>query len=117
MRNGTVTPSASASRSSASASGSRRSFSYRDDATLETAAGKPLLHLGRQRLRPGDRRGLLRVAVLKGPRQAGKTTLAKQLVAAVGGSFVTLDDRHSSRRARRETSASNSIFRGPYEAG
>lgn len=42
MRNGTVTPSASASRSSASASGSRRSFSYRDDATLETAAGKPL---------------------------------------------------------------------------
>jgi uncharacterized protein len=35
---------------------------------------------------------VLRVAVLNGPRQAGKTTLAKQLVAAVGGSFVTLDD-------------------------
>ncbi|MGH3753055.1 MAG: AAA family ATPase [Pseudonocardiaceae bacterium] len=35
---------------------------------------------------------VLRVAVLNGPRQAGKTTLAKQLVAAAGGSFVTLDD-------------------------
>jgi predicted AAA+ superfamily ATPase len=28
---------------------------------------------------------VLRVAVLNGPRQAGKTTLAKQLVAAAGG--------------------------------
>lgn len=35
---------------------------------------------------------VLRVAVLNGPRQAGKTTLARQLVAAGGGSFVTLDD-------------------------
>lgn len=35
---------------------------------------------------------VLRVAVLNGPRQAGKTTLARQLVAATGGSFVTLDD-------------------------
>jgi predicted AAA+ superfamily ATPase len=35
---------------------------------------------------------VLRVAVLNGPRQAGKTTLAKQVVAAAGGSFVTLDD-------------------------
>ncbi|MGI9000193.1 MAG: ATP-binding protein [Pseudonocardia sp.] len=35
---------------------------------------------------------VLRVAVLNGPRQAGKTTLARQLVGATGGSFVTLDD-------------------------
>lgn len=35
---------------------------------------------------------VLRVAVLNGPRQAGKTTLARQLVSAAGGSFVTLDD-------------------------
>jgi predicted AAA+ superfamily ATPase len=35
---------------------------------------------------------VLRVVVLNGPRQAGKTTLARQLVAASGGSFVTLDD-------------------------
>jgi predicted AAA+ superfamily ATPase len=35
---------------------------------------------------------VMRVAVLNGPRQAGKTTLVKQLVAAAGGSFVTLDD-------------------------
>lgn len=34
---------------------------------------------------------VLRVGVLNGPRQAGKTTLAKQLVAT-DGSFVTLDD-------------------------
>jgi uncharacterized protein len=34
----------------------------------------------------------LRVAVLNGPRQSGKTTLARQLVNATGGSFVTLDD-------------------------
>lgn len=34
---------------------------------------------------------VLRVGILNGPRQAGKTTLAKQLVAA-SGSFVTLDD-------------------------
>jgi len=42
--------------------------------------------------RPVGLRQVLRVAVLNGPRQAGKTTLAKQLVAATGGSFVTLDD-------------------------
>ncbi|MGI9000083.1 MAG: ATP-binding protein [Pseudonocardia sp.] len=35
---------------------------------------------------------VLRVAVLNGPRQADKTTLARQLVDAAGGSFVTLDD-------------------------
>lgn len=35
---------------------------------------------------------VLRVAVLNGPRQAGKTTLARQLVDGAGGSFVTLDD-------------------------
>ena len=35
---------------------------------------------------------VLRVVVLNGLRQAGKTTLARQLVAASGGSFVTLDN-------------------------
>ncbi len=35
---------------------------------------------------------VLRVAVLNGPRQAGKTTLAKLLVDASRGSFVSLDD-------------------------
>lgn len=35
---------------------------------------------------------VMRVAVFNGPRQAGKTTFVKQLVAAVSGLFVTLDD-------------------------
>ncbi len=34
----------------------------------------------------------LRVTVLNGPRQAGKTTLAKQVHAARGGTFVSFDD-------------------------
>ena len=40
---------------------------------------------------------VLRVAVLNGPRQAGKTTLAKQLVAAAGGSSAPSSPRTANR--------------------
>lgn len=56
---------------------------------------------------------VLRVAVLNGPRQAGKTTLAQQVVAATGGTFVTLDDAATLRACRDDPRTFVSAFGKP----
>lgn len=56
---------------------------------------------------------VLRVAVLNGPRQAGKTTLAKQVVAAMGGTFVTLDDAAVLRACLDDPRTFVSAYRKP----
>ena len=43
-----------------------------------------------------------RVALIHGPRQAGKTTLARQISEAAGGAFATLDDPALLAAARRD---------------
>lgn len=43
-----------------------------------------------------------RVTIVNGPRQAGKTTLLRELYARVGGSFVTLDDDDQRQAARQD---------------
>ncbi|MDN5860327.1 MAG: ATP-binding protein, partial [Pseudonocardia sp.] len=45
-----------------------------------------------------------RVTIVNGPRQAGKTTLLKQLHARLGGAFVTLDDAEERAAARDDPS-------------
>ncbi len=42
----------------------------------------------------------VRVTIVNGPRQAGKTTLLRQLHAKLGGTFVTLDDADQRAAAR-----------------
>src|SRR3990172_3926867 len=51
------------------------------------------LHLIDRQLRPmiEELMGDLRVVIINGPRQSGKTTLLRQLHAASGGVFYTLD--------------------------
>ncbi|MGQ0779472.1 MAG: ATP-binding protein [Pseudonocardiales bacterium] len=43
-----------------------------------------------------------RVTIVNGPRQAGKTTLLRQLHARLGGTFVTLDDADQRAAARQD---------------
>lgn len=56
---------------------------------------------------------VLRVAVLNGPRQAGKTTLARQIVGATGGSFVTLDDAATLRACLEDPGTFLTAYRKP----
>lgn len=56
---------------------------------------------------------VLRVAVLNGPRQSGKTTLARQVVGATGGSFVTLDDPAVLRACLEDPRTFVSAYRKP----
>lgn len=55
--------------------------------------GSPLSELVKRHLRPviDELLGDLRVVVVNGPRQSGKTTLLRELHAASGGQFYTLD--------------------------
>lgn len=48
-----------------------------------------------------------RVTVVNGPRQAGKTTLLRQLHAKLGGTFVTFDDAGTRAAARSDPEASS----------
>lgn len=56
---------------------------------------------------------VLRVAVLNGPRQAGKTTLARQVVGATGGSFVSLDDAATLRACLGDPRTFLTAYRKP----
>lgn len=55
----------------------------------------------------------LRVAVLNGPRQAGKTTLARQIANGRGGTFVTFDDPAVLASARRDPHTFLTAYRKP----
>lgn len=56
---------------------------------------------------------VLRVVVLNGPRQSGKTTLARQLVDATGGSFVTFDDAATLRACLEDPRTFLTAYRKP----
>ena len=47
------------------------------------------------------------IVVIEGARQVGKTTLARQLVANTGATYVTLDDEDQLAAAREDPAASS----------